>query len=197
MIKNVKVKILSNFNPLYMSEEEKIKRIKKAGNNSVKYALKWLPKKYKILEDITLESRVEPQKFDKIIIGENGIFHIVTKNYGGENECKIKIDKDNRFIVKLADNKEIVKYAIKDLEKHSYVLKENLDWQFGDNTYKPVNIIVLTNVNSEIEGLENSSNIVLKADNIDDFILNYKSDRKLNKEEIKYLYDKLNLIKRK
>ena len=197
MMGNVKVKILSNFNPLYMSEEEKIKRIKKAGNNSVNYVLKWLPRGYKVLENITLESRVEPQKLDKIIIGENGIFHIVTKNYGGENECKIKIDKDNQFIVEENGCKETVNDALEDLEKHSYVLKENLDWQFGDDTYKPVNIIAISNVNSEIEGLENSCDVVLKADNVDDFILNYKPQKKLDKEEIKYLYDKFNLIKRK
>lgn len=194
---NVKVKILSNFNPLYMSEEEKIKRIKKAGNNFVNYVLKWLPRGYKVLENITLESRVEPQKLEKIIIGENGIFHIVTKNYGGVNECKIIIDKYNQFIVESCGNKETVSDAFKDLDSHSYVLKENLDWQFGDDTYKPVNIIAISNVNSEIEGLENSDDIVLKADNVDDFILNYKPSKKLDKEEIKYLYDKFNLIKRK
>lgn len=183
-----------NFN--FETEEERIKKSGQVGESIVAYNLKWLPEEYRVLYNIKLSSIVGVQEFDNIIIGSNGIFHIETKNFGGERGCKIKINSSGSWIKQYGDIETGMESPEFQLQRHDKVLKENLDKHYGTGEYIPHGIIVLSNPKTILEGTENSDVPVIKSDSIVKYISKYEGDKRLSQAEINSIYEKLQLIKR-
>lgn len=73
------------------SAEERKKESGKEGEANVRYHLKWL-EGYKVLHNVRIPNPLESQEFDHIVIGENGVFHLETKNHVGKHGAKIVIE---------------------------------------------------------------------------------------------------------
>lgn len=175
--------------------EKKIKKSGEDGERKVNYMLRWLPKEYKIMSNVKLNSSLESQEFDNIVVGPNGIFHIETKNFGGSEGCKIKITEDGSWI-KIINNVESgIESPEFQIMRHSRVIKENLDRNYGVDKYKAYPLIVLSNPKTILEGAANCKTPVMKAEKTVDYISNYKSEYTLSTEEINDVYNKINLCK--
>lgn len=173
------------------TDEEKIRKSGEDGENRVMYALKWLPSDYKVIRNIKLNSTIETQEFDNIIIGKNGIFHIETKNFGGENGCKIKINEQGDWVRIDNDNETGVENPSFQLLRHDKVLKENINKYFGKDRFPIEGVIVLSNPKTILEGAENSDEKVIKAERLVNYITRSESEKVLTEEEINDIYEKL------
>ena len=183
-----------NFN--FETEEERIKKSGEEGESIVAYSLKWLPEGYRVLCNVKLNSTAGVQEFDNILIGSNGIFHIETKNFGGERGCKIKINLSGSWIKQYGEVETGIESPEFQLQRHDKVLKENLDKHCGVGEYVPHGIIVLSNPKTILEGAENSDVSVIKSDALVKYISKYEGHKKLSQAEINSIYEKLQLIKR-
>lgn len=182
---------LGNIKFDYMTNEERIRKSGEDGEKKVAYFLKWLPNEYRVLSNVFLNSSIERQEFDNIIIGPNGIFHIETKNYGGENGCKIKISSNGDWIREYNGNESGMDNPAFQLSRHQRVLEENIEKHYGKGSYDVKGIIVLSNSKTILEGAENSDEVVLKADSLVKYISNYKGSKSISEEEINDIYLKL------
>lgn len=185
---------LGNVNLNFLTEEDRIRNSGEEGERRVAYTLKWLSNEYRILTNIKLKSIVGVQEFDNILIGPNGVFHIETKNYGGERGCKIKINTAGNWIREDNGSESGVESPEFQLDRHDTVLKENLDRHYGEGKYVPHGIIVLSNPKTILEGVENSEVTVIKADSLVKCISKYENSERLSQESVDNIYDKLQLI---
>lgn len=182
---------LGSISPYNMTDEEKIRKSGEEGEKNVAYKLKWLSKEYKVLNNVRLKSEIESQEFDNIVIGPNGIFHIETKNYGGDHGCKIKIDNFGNW-VREKNGKEIgIDSPEFQLRRHEIVLQENLKRFYSEKEYYVKGIIVISNPKTIIEGAENLEVPVIKADALCKYIEGVKGESIISSEEIDDIYNRL------
>ncbi len=166
------------------------------GEAEVEYALKWLVGNYIKVERtpcgkygtqaIVLNNKElidEPQEFDHIVIGPQGIFNIETKNYSG----KLIIDSNGNWIrVKADGSKTGERNPIQQLRRHEMVLKSIM----GEDI-PIISVLVMANPKMIIEGVENFSIPLIKADRLEEYISTYKNDKSYTKAEITEISDKL------
>lgn len=166
------------------------------GEAEVDYALKWLVGDYINVEKkkcekngipaIVLKNKEfidEPQEFDYIIIGTQGIFNIETKNYTG----KLIIDTNGNLIRIKADGNEIgERNPIQQIRRHEAVLKSIV----GKNI-PIISILVMANPQMIIEGIENFPIPLLKSDRLEEYISSYKNGKTYTKSEITEISNKL------
>lgn len=166
------------------------------GESEVDYAIKWLVGDYIRMKrtntgkygepSIVLNNSSfidEPQEFDHIVIGPQGVFNIETKNYSG----KLIIDKYGNWIRRKDDGSESgVRNPQQQVRRHEAVLRSIL----GDEV-PIISILVIANPSSIIEGVENCKIPILKADTLEAFISNYKNDSKFSIEEMKKISQKI------
>lgn len=147
--------------------------------DNVNYVLRWLDSnKYIVLKNIYLKYNNTTQEFDNIVISPFGVFNIETKGYSGT----IKINNDMTWIRKY-DNKEIgIGNPIFQLQRHHKILEGIL----GD--INMVDLIVIGNESTVIEGSENSTVPVLKHDVLLNYIENYSND---NSYDVNLIYNKI------
>ncbi|VYU56966.1 hypothetical protein [Clostridium tertium] len=174
-----------------ITDEEKIRKSGEEGERNIAYKLKWLSSDYKILSNIRLKSEIESQEFDNIIIGPNGIFHIETKNYGGEHGCKIKIDNSGNWVKEKNGRETGIDSPEFQLRRHEIVLQENLKKLYGERKFDVKGIIVLSNPKTVIDGVENLDVPVLKGDGLCKYIEGVQGESTLSSEEINDIYNKL------
>lgn len=154
-------------------------RLGKEAEENVNYVLRWLDtKKYIVLRNVYLKYNNTTQEFDNIVISPFGVFNIETKGYSG----KIKINKDMSW-VKVYENKEIgIENPIFQLQRHHKILEAILE------DVNIVDLIVIGNESTVVEGIENSTVPVLKHDVLLSFIENYSCDRLY---DVNLLYSKI------
>lgn len=166
------------------------------GEAEVDYALKWLVGDYiKIVKTqsgkygeqaIVLNNKEfidEPQEFDHIVIGTQGIFNIETKNYTG----KLIVDANGNWIRVKADGSEIgERNPIQQVRRHEAVLKSIV----GEDI-PIISVLVMANPKMIIEGVENFSIPLLKSDRLEEFISIYKNEKSYTKSEMAAIYEKL------
>ena len=189
------VRINKSKNQIIKEQEELIKESGRKGEENVAYSLKWLDDKYKVIHNVKLNHKIEPQEFDTIVIGPNGIFHIETKNEGGINGCKIIIDNDGNWR-RIDEHGEVaMRNPIAQVDRHSLVLRDILDNNFGKDVYNAIGLIVLANDKTIIEGADNCELPVIKVDKLARFITNYTGERQLSSKEIDDIIAKINETK--
>lgn len=166
------------------------------GEAEVDYALKWLVGDYIRIaktqsgkygkQAIVLNNKEfidEPQEFDHIVIGTQGIFNIETKNYTG----KLIVDANGNWIRVKADGSEIgERNPIQQVRRHEAVLKSIV----GEDV-PIISVLVMANPKMIIEGVENFSIPLLKSDRLEEFISTYKNEKSYTKSEMAALYEKL------
>lgn len=114
-------------------------------------------------------------QLDHVFISENGIFVVETKSFYGE----ISLDKFGNFIRRDKKSSNRVGNPIAQNKSHTLLVNRLLG-----KKYDVTSVIVFVNNNApKVEG-ENVINIV----DLDSFILNHKTQRKLSNEEVDNLF---------
>ena len=138
---------------LKISDKNKIKRqiIKSGdkGESKVQAVLKGLEKnnsRYKVYHNVHLgPDESNTNEYDTVVIGPNGIFHIETKNYGGERGGIIDIDSNGNWILhKKNGYSKIITNPTGQVGSHEYRLKGFLMKVVGIRNLPTQGIIVLS-----------------------------------------------------
>ena len=159
------------------------------GESEVHYALKWLDKKYIIMEPKTYGKYGERililsnpeyidvvQEYDHIIIGEQGIFIIETKNFVG----KLIVDEQQNWIREKADGTvEGERNPLQQLRRHEKLLRSIV----GEDV-NIISVICMAHPKLIIEGSENCTIPLIKSDMLVEYIENYKTDINLTREKM-------------
>ena len=180
-------------------KEKKYRESRKYGEKGeaeVDYALKWLVGDYIKLKKnasgkygtkaIVLNNKNfvdEPQEFDHIVVGPQGVFNIETKNYAG----KIIVDQDGNWIREESDGKRTgERNPVQQSRRHEAVLRSIV----GEDV-PIISILVIANPRAIIQGAENSKVKLLKSDRLEEYIANYKGSVSYPKEKIQALADEI------
>lgn len=155
------------------------------GEKEVNYALKWLDKSYIKVSNPNNEKAIslynpefidEPQEYDHIIVGKQGVFNIETKNFAG----KLIVDVNGNWI-RVRDNQmEGERNPIQQVRRHEKLLRSIIG-----SDIPIINIICMAHPKLIIEGVENCSVPIIKSDLLVEFIETYKSDINISEDEIK------------
>ena len=128
------------------------KEIIKAGDRGeykVQSALTPLEKpnsRYKVYHNVRLgPDALHTNEYDSVVIGPNGIFHIETKNYGGERGGIIDVDSRGNWILhKKNGYSKIISNPAGQVDSHEYRLKGFLNRVVGVRNLPAQGIIVLS-----------------------------------------------------
>jgi hypothetical protein len=128
------------------------KEIIKAGNKGeykVQSILSPLEKpnsRYRVYHNIKLgPDALHTNEYDSIVIGPNGIFHIETKNYGGERGGIIDVDSRGNWILhKKNGYSKIINNPAGQVDSHEYRLQGFLNQVVGVRNLPTQGIIVLS-----------------------------------------------------
>ena len=128
------------------------KEIMKSGDRGeykVQAVLRTLQKsnsRYRVYHNIKLGPDPEhTNEYDTVIVGPNGIFHIETKNYGGERGGIIDIDSRQNWILhKKNGYSKIIANPVGQVDSHEYRLKGFLKKVVGVRNVPTQGIIVLS-----------------------------------------------------
>lgn len=157
--------------------EEKIRKAGQEGERQVGHALDWLDSsRFKVFNDIRLPFGNKSQQFDTIIVGDNGVFNIETKNFIGD----LYIDEEGNWYRSVRDKKTGTENVNFQVRRHNKVLRNLLE-----DKISIIDLIVWTNVESVLEGLEYSPTKVIKIDQLVDYVEKYKTDEDLSEEDVK------------
>lgn len=135
--------------------------------------------RYKVYHNVKLGPDVEhTNEYDTIIVGPNGIFHIETKNYGGERGGIIDVDsRDNWILHKKSGYSKIITNPAGQVNSHEYRLNGFLRKVAGLRDIPTRGIIVLScddvTVRYNQKGAENPEIPVLHRHELVEYITNY------------------------
>jgi len=101
---------------------------------------------YRVYHNIKLGPDPEhTNEYDTVIVGPNGIFHIETKNYGGERGGIIDIDSQQNWILhKKSGYSKIITNPTGQVDSHEYRLRGFLNKVVGIRNIPTQGIIVLS-----------------------------------------------------
>lgn len=158
--------------------EEKIRQAGEEGERQVEHALDWLDSsRFKVFSDIRLPFGGKSQQFDTIIVGDNGVFNIETKNFVGD----LYIDEEGNWYRIIGDKKSGTENVNFQVIRHNKVLGNLLE-----DRIPIIDLIVWTNVESILEGIEYSPTRIIKTDQLVGFIEGYDQEKKLSEKEINF-----------
>ncbi len=167
------------------------------GEKEVEYALKWLDKDYLIVDKNSIgkygENTVmlnnpafldEPQEYDHIIIGKQGVFLIETKNYAG----KLIVDSQGNWIrIRKDGAEEGERNPLQQIRRHEKLLKSILH-----QSVPIISVICMAHPKMIIEGSENCVIPIVKSDMLVEFIENYTSDKEMTMEDMQECLSTIN-----
>lgn len=119
------------------------------GEHKVQQVLAPLEKpksRYRVYHNVKLgPDPVHTNEYDTVVIGPNGIFHIETKNYGGERGGIINVDSNGNWILhKKSGYSKIITNPAGQLDSHEYRLKGFLNKVVGVKNLPTQGIVVLS-----------------------------------------------------
>jgi len=154
------------------------------GEHKVQTILKSLEKprsRYKVYHNIELGPDLEhTNEYDTVVVGPNGIFHIETKNYGGERGGVIIIDKNNNWtLYKNSGYSKKLPNPSKQVNSHEYRLQGFLKKYVGIKNVPTQGIVVLSCDNLQIKNNRKKplKLPVVYRNELVDYIKNYKSSK--------------------
>lgn len=158
-----------------------------SGEEETLYSLKWLNKeRFLILNNDTSNfgSRIvlfnqeftdEKQEIDHIVIGDNGIWLLETKHYSGH----IEIDFAGNW-KRYKENGPIgIQNPIQQIRRHEALMRSIIK----DKTIDIHSVLVLSNPNVVIDGIENSKVKIIKSDMLEYYISNTESNREISEKQ--------------
>ena len=165
-----------------IKEVKKDRAIRKGGiegERKVKQELKELKGRgYRVINGVYLKGNTITQEIDSLIITPKAIFNVETKNYGGE----ITITKSGDWIRTKYGEKSYLKNPKEQVDRHRKCIKEIVG-----NT-KIVDLVVIANDKTTIEGEKNSKVKVINYSNLSEYIEKYRGENIYN---VDALYNKL------
>ncbi len=132
-----------------LAEQKEIIKAGDKGEYKVQSVLTPLEKPnshYKVYHNIKLgPDTLHTNEYDSLVIGPNGIFHIETKNYGGERGGIIDVDSRGNWILhKKNGYSKIISNPAGQVDSHEYRLKGFLNRVVGVRNLPTQGIIVLS-----------------------------------------------------
>jgi len=132
-----------------LAEQKEIMKAGDKGEYKVQTILTPLEKpnsRYKVYHNIKLgPDALHTNEYDSVVIGPNGIFHIETKNYGGERGGIIDVDSRGNWILhKKNGYSKIISNPAGQVDSHEYRLKGFLNRVVGVRNLPTQGIIVLS-----------------------------------------------------
>lgn len=150
------------------------------GERKVQSVLRSLEKsdsRYRVYHNIKLgPDAVHTNEYDTLIVGPNGIFHIETKNYGGERGGIIDIDSNNNWILhKKSGYSKIITNPAGQVDSHEYRLQGFLSRVVGIRNMPTHGIIVLScdNINLRYNKKAKQEIPILNRHELVDYIKTY------------------------
>lgn len=185
---------------MQVDQDAKIQQAGLEGEKRVEYVLNCMGPDTICIEDNTVNKYGKPcimlksedwanipQEFDHILIRENGVFLIETKNLGGT----IEIDQSGNWTqTKEGPFQTKVKHVIENPSFQVY-RHEKLVRSFLSEEIPVSSIICLANHRAFVKGQENSNVPVLKWDLLAQFIESQPSEKKLSREEMEMVYEQI------
>ncbi|MGI5879838.1 MAG: nuclease-related domain-containing protein [Syntrophomonadaceae bacterium] len=136
---------------------------------------------YRVYHNVKLgPDLLHTNEYDTIVLGPNGIFHIETKNYGGERGGIIDIDsKQNWILHKKSGHSKIITNPTSQVDSHEYRLQGFLSRVVGVRNLPTQGIIVLACddivVRSKTRGSKDIP--ILGRHQLVPYIKNYRQDK--------------------
>lgn len=156
--------------------KRRFNRAGKIGEKRVAHYLNFLNKqKYKVYNDINIKFDNLEQQIDHLVIGENGIFHLETKNYAGS----ISIDRDGNWIQTTRTTMNTIENPEGQISRHEEILRKILN-----EKYEIISILVYSNPKCTLHQMDRTQLNVMKVERVINFITNYKSSYNLGPKEI-------------
>ncbi|WP_227013996.1 nuclease-related domain-containing protein [Paenibacillus psychroresistens] len=144
------------------------------GEKNTAIKLKDLGSNYRVLHGKSVRSRGAAEDIDHVVVGPNGIFHIETKNWHGAirfTEAGIERSQPEHHDDPNAQ-----------LERQAFIIKELL--RANKLEADVTGILNFADPHCALEG-GSSSFTTVKVDQLGTAILNYKSSKSLNSDEIR------------
>ncbi len=138
--------------------------------------------RYRIYHNIKLgPDEKHTNEYDTLVVGPNGIFHIETKNYGGERGGIIDVDSSGNWILhKKSGYSKIITNPAGQLDSHEYRLQGFLKKVVGVRNLPTQGIVVLSCDNITVrynKKFENELTVIGRHELVG-YIKNYKSGKK-------------------
>jgi hypothetical protein len=165
-------------------EDESIKAAGEAGERDTAHQLQFLPAGYKVFNGIYLTAGGQTQEFDHIVIGENGIFHIDSKNFAGELRFT-----ENGF----EQNGVPAPDPTSQLHRHEFVIRALLR-EIGIDT-DVVGIICFTNERANLIG-QSPDFVTLKLSRLLSFIKGYEAKSPISSDDVERVWRAMSLNSR-
>ncbi len=138
---------------------------------------------YRVYHNIKLGPDGEhTNEYDTLVVGPNGIFHIETKNYGGERGGIIDVDSNGNWILhKKSGYSKIITNPAGQVDSHEYRLQGFLKKVVGVRNLPTQGIVVLSCDNITVRYNKKFVNelTVLGRHELVGYIKNYKSGKKI------------------
>jgi len=149
------------------------------GEKIVALQLKDLPNDYHVIHDLNLEG--SKGNVDHMVIGENGVFLVETKNHRGRIICENDSWKQEKTGRKGTIYEGVLRNPTSQAKRNAYLINQFVSQNLGK--YVWINpIIVFTNKDAELY-IQNSSVPVLRPKNLCEFIKNFQPRMRFTKEE--------------
>lgn len=182
------------FNMHKEKSERSIVEAGEKGEQEVDYVIGWLDEGYTAIKKSSVnkygkkcillsDNKGRIQEIDHIVIGSNGIFLIETKNYVG----LITIDDQGNWIREKEGTREGMLDPSQQARRHALIMKSLIGEKYPIHS-----IICFSNPKVQLQGLNNSSIPVVKADHLDEYIRNKKAARLLSQNEINEIIETIN-----
>jgi len=169
-------------------KQETQKKIMQSGDRGelkVQKILRYLenPKsRYRVYHNIKLGPDEEhTNEYDTLVVGPNGIFHIETKNYGGERGGIIDVDsKGNWILHKKSGYSKIITNPAGQVDSHEYRLQGFLKKVVGVRNLPTQGILVLScdNITLRYNKKPDDNLMVMNRHELVQYIKSYKSGKK-------------------
>jgi len=166
---------------VYFEQNHRWKR-GKSGETKVASALQQLDDSYYLLNDVVLHPKYG--NIDHVVLGQNGIFVIETKNY----RIGVGCNKDNWYLLTYSGKKRVSSISMQ-VKRNAVALKDFIEQHAADVGLKHRQIFVngiIAFVHPELKTrLYQPTVKVLKAFELPEFIKNAKTDNKFSDDELK------------
>lgn len=168
-----------------------------SGEEYVNEQLRLYEGKYKILQNIVLES-VDSQgntsEVDTYIITDKGLVVAEIKNYGNENQ-RLHISNDGRWVIEDVHNGNILRRIdhspVEQNTRHCLAVERLLEKEFGENCNIPV-IPVIFIANNKVSISNESKSSVIRVSEFYTFINSIQNTAAISKEMQKKIEKLLN-----
>lgn len=172
-----------------IKKKRKKKAIEKkgeAGEKEIEKILQELPRKYKVFNNVLLKKGDNYSQIDHIVVSKRGIGLIETKNYSGYIYGK---EEEKYWTQVLAGKKNKFYNPIWQNNSHKAAIKSN----FKEIQHLPVYEIVVFLWGCELKSVKVTSKVIY-PDKLKKSIKGARCCRKLTRDEINYIADKLEKI---